>query len=105
MPEGAVYVGRGTAWGNPYRVGSDVLIASGTPQDPHRQVLERISAETAVSLYRLWVTHANVSDRPFTPQRLRWDLLRGKDLVCWCPLYAPCHADVLLDVSNRSDPR
>jgi hypothetical protein len=27
--------------------------------------------------------------------------LRGHDLVCWCPLDQPCHADVLLDLANR----
>lgn len=27
--------------------------------------------------------------------------LRGKNLACWCPLDAPCHADVLLDLANR----
>lgn len=27
--------------------------------------------------------------------------LRGKDLVCWCPLDQPCHADVLLELANR----
>jgi hypothetical protein len=26
--------------------------------------------------------------------------LRGRDLVCWCPLDQPCHADVLLEVAN-----
>jgi hypothetical protein len=26
--------------------------------------------------------------------------LRGKDLACWCPLDAPCHADVLLELAN-----
>lgn len=24
--------------------------------------------------------------------------LRGHDLVCWCPLDQPCHADVLLEL-------
>lgn len=28
--------------------------------------------------------------------------LRGKDLVCWCPL-GPCHADVLLEWANRGE--
>ena len=28
-------------------------------------------------------------------------VVRGKDLVCWCPLDQPCHADVLLEVANR----
>jgi hypothetical protein len=27
--------------------------------------------------------------------------LRGRDLVCWCPLDAPCHADILLELANR----
>lgn len=26
--------------------------------------------------------------------------LRGKNLACWCPLDAPCHADVLLELAN-----
>jgi hypothetical protein len=27
--------------------------------------------------------------------------IRGRDLACWCPLDAPCHADILLDLANR----
>ena len=27
--------------------------------------------------------------------------LRGKDLMCWCPLDQPCHADVLLELANK----
>jgi hypothetical protein len=26
--------------------------------------------------------------------------LRGHDLMCWCPLGQPCHADVLLALAN-----
>ena len=26
--------------------------------------------------------------------------LRGHDLVCWCPLDQPCHADVLLELAD-----
>lgn len=26
--------------------------------------------------------------------------LAGRDLACWCPLDQPCHADVLLKISN-----
>jgi hypothetical protein len=26
--------------------------------------------------------------------------IRGRDLVCWCPLDGPCHADVLLELAN-----
>lgn len=31
---------------------------------------------------------------------LREDL-GGRDLACWCPLDAPCHADVLLELADR----
>jgi Domain of unknown function (DUF4326) len=72
MPEGAIYVGRPSRWGNPYRT---------------------FSALGNTSLYRGWVT---------VQARLRPDLLaplRGHDLVCWCPLDGqPCHADVLLEM-------
>lgn len=27
--------------------------------------------------------------------------LRGKNLMCFCPLDQPCHADVLLELANR----
>ena len=30
----------------------------------------------------------------------RLDDLRGKNLACWCPPTAPCHADVLLEHAN-----
>lgn len=28
------------------------------------------------------------------------ELLRGKNLACWCPLDQPCHADVLLQIAG-----
>ena len=30
--------------------------------------------------------------------------LRGKDLMCWCPIGQPCHADVLLKIANGETP-
>lgn len=29
--------------------------------------------------------------------------MRGKDIVCWCSTSQPCHADVLLELANRSE--
>lgn len=86
MPEGAVYVGRPTKWGNPFRVGVNEELG-GVP-----------SPRIAVHHYRSWMTDP-----------LRWCLphppdvseLHGKDLVCWCPIGAYCHADVLLALANR----
>lgn len=73
VPAGAVYVGRGSPWGNPF-VMRDF---SGTERD---RVCDRFETETLPTL-------------DLAP-------LRGKDLVCFC---APkrCHADALLREANK----
>ena len=77
MPDGAVYVGRPTKWGNPYALGERYT---------------SFERAMAVALYR--VKLAQAKDNAAIQQ------LRGKDLVCWCPLDQPCHADVLLEWAN-----
>ena len=73
MPEGAVYVGRPTKWGNPHRHGGRDL---------------------QVALYR-----RSIEKSAQAKDEIR-GVLRGKDLACWCPLGVPCHADVLLEIAN-----
>ena len=75
IPEDAVYVGRPTKWGNPYRIGVDG------------------DRETVVRKYEEYVHNGGTPDV---------SELRGKNLVCWC---APkqCHADVLLELANNKD--
>ncbi|MHB1524952.1 MAG: DUF4326 domain-containing protein [Candidatus Dormibacteria bacterium] len=76
-PEGAVIVSRPTKWGNPFLA------------EPH------YNNQGAVQRYRLYLsTPAGESLLAALPE------LRGRDLVCWCPLDAPCHADVLLGLAN-----
>lgn len=92
MPEGAVYVGRGSKWGNPHRVG--VSLARNTDG-----TYRYMTAKDAVAAYRdetlpYWTEHRRAD------QLLPLEELRGKDLACWCPLDQPCHADVLLEVAN-----
>ena len=79
----AVIVARPTKWGNRFVVGERYL----TTNMGHAIVRDRAHA---VELFR------NCRDA------MRWDMaeLRGKDLACWCPLDQPCHADVLLEISN-----
>lgn len=89
MPEGAVYVGRGTQWGNPFRVGS-----------PNTDNYMTWNREDAVDRYRYEILHMNGGVVGFN-QCWAESHLRGKDLVCWCPLDQPCHADVLLELANR----
>ena len=101
MPPNTVYVGRGSKWGNPFRVvhpGS----AFEKPMYPaiavasFRRMVEKEGSWTPVPLPwpkgkipRQWTTVKEVGEE-----------LRGKNLACWCPLDQPCHADVLLELAN-----
>jgi len=70
-----IYVGRPSPWGNPFVIGAD-----GTRE----QVIEK---------YRAWI-----QTQPHLLKML--PDLRGKILGCHCfPL--PCHADVLVELSNK----
>ncbi len=83
MPEGAVYVGRGSKWGNPHKVsevGTEKAVAM------HRQLMKRLCRSPST----LGIDF-----------RCALEKLRGKDLACWCPLDQPCHADVLLELANK----
>jgi hypothetical protein len=88
MPEGAVYVGRPTKWGNPYAIGSWVRLR------PERLPCQVADASHAVALFTADVW----SNETFKKHAVE---LRGKDLACWCPLDQPCHADVLLELANK----
>src|SRR5690606_32989452 len=95
MPSGAVYVGRGSRWGNPYRVarvgGGYVVEGPGWGSSHARRVEAQ---QVAVERYRVWVVHqSGFVDRA----RAR---LAGCELACWCAPGVPCHADVLLGVAN-----
>lgn len=85
-PEDAVYVGRPTKWGNPYKVGKCYSLWLNRKSIP-------FTHEDAVSAY---IQHLN--DSPDLREQL--EELRGKDLVCWCAP-EPCHADVLLEYANK----
>ena len=128
MPEGAIYIGRPSLWGNPWTV-RDMGSVYGIP------AVERAAA--AVRQYRAELQHFGLlSDYDYVVSEAKWlatshdiervgarsmaeyapHVLRGRDLVCWCRLCAahaegkpvgvacldcePCHADVLLDLSN-----
>lgn len=85
MPDGAVYVGRlpnGLAgWGNPFLV------------------TETQTAAEAVASFGRALTEGRLQ---YSTAKVRREL-QGKDLVCWCPLDRPCHADVLLAIANPKE--
>ena len=77
IPSDAVYVGRPSKWGNPFKIGTD---------GNRQEVIEK---------YRMRILNI----LQFTDSHYL-DELKGKDLVCWCsPL--SCHADVLLKLANE----
>lgn len=77
----AVYVGRPTKWGNPFKLG-DINPSTGLP----------FTREEVIAAYRAFILRTGLDAHA----RIQ---LRGKNLVCWCaPL--PCHADVLLEIAN-----
>lgn len=73
-PADAIYIGRGTKWGNPYVIGKH-----GT----RKEVIEKYKRDLEESMKKL----------SFIDQLLE---LEGRDLVCFCKP-APCHGDVLVD--------
>ena len=71
-PEGAIYVGRPTKWGNPF------VIRPG------------MTREQVVSRFKAYAVEKSLPVHE----------LKGKDLVCWCAPKM-CHADVLLEMANE----
>jgi hypothetical protein len=73
-PAEAVYVGRGSKWGNPFRIGVDGNRAA------------------VIAAYARWLRDQHSLLRALGE-------LRGRDLVCYCAPRA-CHADLLLRLAN-----
>jgi hypothetical protein len=101
MPDGAVYVGRPSRWGNPFRVG-DLCPVAWTWRDGCWRV-EPLGSDRVASAGQAVDRFAAVARQPDYVAAVRRELA-GKDLACWCPLDSPCHADVLLEVASRFPP-
>lgn len=101
MPEGAVYVGRGSRWGNPWRVvhnGQTFDVKAPGGIDHGTFDTEPRAATHACASYAWQINHhPNVVG--FTADDVRAELA-GRDLACWCAIEMPCHADVLLAIAN-----
>jgi hypothetical protein len=76
VPAGAVYIGRGSKWGNPFRIGVDG------------------NRTAVIASYAAWLRDQHELLREL-------DELRGRDLVCYCGPQ-PCHGDLLLRLANTS---
>lgn len=76
MPACAVYIGRGSKWGNPFRISRDGDRAA------------------VIAKYERWL-----ADQHHLLRAL--DELGGRDLVCFCAPRA-CHGDLLLRLANAT---
>lgn len=88
MPENTLYVGRGSKWGNPNKIGDHSPI-DGEPMEDYEVVSE----------YRANLIFGRDDIAMPTEEDITAELA-GKNLACWCPLDQPCHADVLLELAN-----
>jgi hypothetical protein len=90
MPENTVKVDRTTKWGNPFIVGEH-----GT-----RAECVRLFEYLLGGLLCISANNCEAQEAYMAMARCDLEQLRGKNLACWCPLDAPCHADVLLVMAN-----
>jgi hypothetical protein len=95
MPAGAIYVGRPTRWGNPF-----VVHACKRGCGPSCPPLAVPDPATAVREFRRAVDGVSTAGATVPDLDTIRRELGGRDLACWCPLDAPCHADVLLALAN-----
>lgn len=92
MPSNTVKVDRSSKWGNPFIVGK------------HGNRLECVRshsmlvAGSAITV----VAEPSMDDQLAYRKHVREHIqeLRGKNLACWCPQSATCHADILLKLAN-----
>jgi hypothetical protein len=94
-PENTVYVGRGTKYGNPFIVGTEVhqmwfKIFHGIDVLKYFVREYPINTEDAVYLYEKYVLPGLDVSR-----------LKDKNLMCFCPLDNPCHVDPLIKKANE----
>lgn len=109
-PEGTVYVGRGSIWGNPFIVGepSGVFPKGMGLRGAAVTLIPGLTLDQCLEFYRnaiegylkpeMYPAGHAFSSR-FRPHA-SVDMLRGKHLMCWCALDRPCHADILLEIAN-----
>lgn len=99
LPEGAVYVGRPTLWGNPFTGRCSGHAKSVILHD--HWLRGRVGALT---LERMGFHPAEIDALERLRTRVLGNIhrLAGRDLACWCPLTSEwCHAETLLTMAPR----
>ena len=103
MPENCKYVGRPTAWGNPFKLTPDGWIMC---YSTNRKILDPwilwsatggFCLKDIVELYERWIK-GELLKYGYLPIPPDIGELSGKDLACFCSLSSPCHADILIEL-------
>ncbi len=105
-PDNTVSVARPSKWGNPVRV---VPVRARGPFCLEREGVGFVAQHTdlasarrsAVDRFRDLLAKQPALVR-VTVREIRAELA-GKNLMCFCPLDHPCHADVLLEIANGGE--
>ena len=105
-PNGVIYVGRPTRYGNPYYFlgeqynGLSLALYDETAQGFWTpSLVDKLPDELVSKIYaahQAWTRRFQV--HPL--KQIKAELSRY-DLACWCPLTSPCHADILLRLANK----
>lgn len=104
-PEGSVYVGRPTRFGNPFMLAPaasqrggllDMWSVEYKGRTLGRWDTSAAARAEAADRYGRWIREPEQADTLV----LFRALLQGRDLLCWCPTDEPCHADILLRLVN-----
>jgi len=99
------YVGRPTKFGNPFKLTPNGFIMCYTV---NRKILNPwiywsftggFDLNDILELYELWIK-GELRGHNFLPTPPNIEELRGMDLACYCPIYTPCHADILIKIIN-----
>lgn len=95
-PTGVVNCSRPGIYGNPFKLnqvvhGKDIGVSDNVPI-----VLD--NADKLVLAYRYWLDNTAIG---LIIKIRAINELKGKDLMCFCRLDQPCHADILLKIANE----
>lgn len=116
-PPGAVYVGRGTMWGNPWQAYGGTVFGPAWREQTSRPLRDQVFNDPAadqvsysthshivgahVASVEVFRTYCEVMQRDRPAEFRAWIApLRTRDLMCWCAEDVPCHADVLLEYAS-----
>jgi hypothetical protein len=117
-PSNTVYVGRPTVWGNPFYVRTTLYRDKWQVRHYEELLAEfptkREAQAEAVRLFEKWF-NTEIAEPDSNLHNFRnkysWkgftlacavNMLRGKNLSCWCRADEPCHAEVILRLANDS---